>query len=233
MVDEQADSLKPAADKFKLEVKTAKDLQRTPVPGATGPLASPKLLEAVFGKDAAQNKRNTEAVETGPNQLVSARVLQYAPARTQTFAEASAKVRELVVAHQAFALAKSEGEARLAELKKSPASPMGQPNVTVSRAQTKDLPRPIVDAALKAPADALPAFVGVDLKDEGYAVVKLLKVAGRDAAVADERRAQQQYAQAWGDAEAQAYYAALKARFKVEVKGIPADAAASTAGASN
>jgi len=217
MVYEQADSLKPAADKFKLELKTAKDVQRTPAPGATGPLASAKFLAAAFGKDAVQNKRNTEAVETGPNQLVSGRVVQYAPARTQTFAEVSAKVRELVVARLAAALAKSEGEARVAALKKAPDSPMGQPNITVSRAQNKDTPRVIVDAVLKAPADKLPDFIGVDLKDEGYAAVKLVKIAGRDAALADERRGQQQYAQAWGDAEAQAYYAALKSRFKVEL----------------
>jgi peptidyl-prolyl cis-trans isomerase D len=61
----------------------------------------------------------------------------------------------------------------------------------------------------------------VDLKDDGYAVVKLSKVLGRDPALADVQRAQQQYAQAWGDAESQAYYAALKARFKVDVKGVP------------
>ena len=144
----------------------------------------------------------------------------------------SAKVRELVVARLAAALAKSEGEARVAALKKAPDSPMGQPNITVSRAQNKDTPRVIVDAVLKAPADKLPDFIGVDLKDEGYAAVKLVKIAGRDAALADERRGQQQYAQAWGDAEAQAYYAALKSRLKVDVKGVP-DAAASAAGMGN
>jgi peptidyl-prolyl cis-trans isomerase D len=221
MVYEQSDSLKPVLDKFKLELRTAKDLKRAPAPGATGPLASAKFLEALFGNDVLRNKRNTEAVEAGPNMLVSGRVVQYAPARTQTFAEVSAKVRELVVAEQAAALARSEGEARLAALRKAPDSPMGQPNLTVSRAQTREQPRPLIDAVLKAPADKLPDFVGVDLKDDGYAVVKLSKVLGRDPALADVQRAQQQYAQAWGDAESQAYYAALKARFKVDVKGVP------------
>jgi peptidyl-prolyl cis-trans isomerase D len=46
-------------------------------------LASAKLLAAVFGNDAIKNKRNTEAVEVGPNQLAAARVLQHQPARVQ------------------------------------------------------------------------------------------------------------------------------------------------------
>jgi peptidyl-prolyl cis-trans isomerase D len=87
MVYEQSDSLQPVIDKLKLEKKTA-TVQRTPaVPGATGPLASAKLLEAVFGNEAVANKRNTDAVEVGPNQLVAARVVQHSPARTLPLAE--------------------------------------------------------------------------------------------------------------------------------------------------
>ncbi len=70
IVYEQADSLKPAADKFKLELQTAKGLTRSPAPGATGPLASPKLLEAIFSTDAIRNKRNTDAIEIAPTQMV-------------------------------------------------------------------------------------------------------------------------------------------------------------------
>jgi peptidyl-prolyl cis-trans isomerase D len=88
----------------------------------------------------------------------------------------------------------------------------------VSRATAKDLPRPVVDAALRASPAALPVPVGVDLGDDGYAVLRVTKVLGRDPIAADTARAQSQYAQAWGDAEAQAYYAALKSRLKVEVK---------------
>src|SRR3989344_4472669 len=60
-VYEQADSLKPVADKLKLKVQTASSLTRTPAPGAVGPLANPKFLEALFSSDSVQNKRNTEA----------------------------------------------------------------------------------------------------------------------------------------------------------------------------
>ena len=217
LVYEQADSLKPAADRLKLEVRTAKGVTRTPAADAAGPLASPKLLEALFSADALRNKRNTEAVETSASTLVSARITQYSPAATPPLAEVSAKVREKVVAIQAAALARKEGEARLAALRQTPTTDLGSPPMTVSRAQAKDLPRPVVDAVLKAPANPLPAVTGVDLGNDGYAVARVLKILGRDPIAADATQASAQYAQSWAAAEAQAYYAALKSRFKVEV----------------
>jgi len=81
-VYEQADSLKPIADRLKLEVKTASNLTRTPAPGVTGVLANPKFLNAIFSPDSVDKKRNTEAVETASNQLVSGRITQYSPVRT-------------------------------------------------------------------------------------------------------------------------------------------------------
>jgi peptidyl-prolyl cis-trans isomerase D len=217
LVYEQADSLKPAADRLKLEVRTAKGVTRTPAADAAGPLASPKFLEVLFSADVLRNKRNTEAIETSANTLVSARITQYSPAATPPLADVSAKVREKVVAIQAAALARKEGEARLAALRQAPTTDLGTPPLTVSRAQAKELPRPVIDAVLKAPANPLPAVTGIDLGNDGYAVARVVKILGRDPIAADAAQASAQYAQSWASAEAQAYYAALKSRFKVEV----------------
>ena len=234
-VYEQADSLKPVADKLKLQVRTLQNVTRAPGPDTKGPFANIKLLDALFSADSVRNKRNTEAVEVGPNQLVSARVTQHMPARKLPFAEVKAKVRERVVAAQAAALARKEGEVQLAAWKKDATGAALQPAVVVSRSKpTGDLPRAVVDAALKAPADPAPAWTGVDLGEQGYAVVKINKVLPRDPAVADAARSQAQYAQAWAAAESQAYYAALKDRYKVQITGdakatAAADRAASAA----
>jgi peptidyl-prolyl cis-trans isomerase D len=75
----------------------------------------------------------------------------------------------------------------------------------------------VIDAVLKAPANPLPAAAGVDLGNDGYAVARIVKILGRDPIAADAKQASAQYAQSWAAAEAQAYYAALKSRFKVEV----------------
>ncbi len=231
MVYEQPDSLKSVVDKFKLELRTAQNVKRTPVPGAAGPVANAKFLEALFGNDAIRNKRNTEAIETAASTLVSGRVVKYEAAHQLPLAEMKAKVRERLVVVQAAALARKLGEARLAELRAAPASAMVEAAVTLSRAQPGDLPAKLVDAVLKAPTTTLPAAIGVDLGDAGYAVAKIGKVLGRDPVTADASRAQSQYAQAWGDAESQAYYNALKTRFKVELRpgALPAGEAASAA----
>ncbi len=224
MVYEQSDSLKPVLDKFKLELKKADGVARTPVPGASGPLVNPKFLEALFGNDAIRNKRNTDAVETAPSQLVSGRIVRYAPARLLPLAEVSAKVRERVLATQAATAARKDGEARLAALKLAPQTALPGDAIVVSRAQPRDLPRPVLDAVLRAPSGTLPAFVGVDLGEQGYTVTKLVKVLGRDPVASDLAQAQTQYLQAWAGAETQAYYTALKSRFKVDVKAMAAAA---------
>ena len=224
LVYEQPDSLKPAVDKLKLEVKSVAGVTRNAAPGAAGPLANSKFLDALFGNDSIRNKRNTEAIETGPSQLVSGRIVQYAPARLLPFADVTAKVRERVVAAQASALTRKDGEARLAALKAAPQTELAGDAQVVSRAQAKDLPRPLLDAVLRAPSTSLPAFIGVDLGAQGYAVAKLVKVLGRDPIASDMVQAQTQYLQAWSAAEGQAYYNALKKRFKVDVNAAAAAA---------
>jgi peptidyl-prolyl cis-trans isomerase D len=215
-VYEQPDSLQPVIDKFKLDKRTA-TVGREPAPGATGALASTRLLEAVFGNDALNLKRNTDAIEVGPNQLVSARVVSHQPEHTLPLAEVRERVRQAVVEEQAKALARKEGEARLAEVKAAAEVALPKSG-TVSRAQLQGLPRAVVDAALRADPAALPATQGVDLGEQGYAVLRVLRVLPRDpAAGGGDAALRGQYAQAWAAAEAQAYYDALKLRYKVKV----------------
>jgi peptidyl-prolyl cis-trans isomerase D len=217
-VYEQSDSLKPVADKLKLEIRSAPVVTRTPQPGATGPLANPKFLSALFAPDAVERKRNTEAVEFGPNQMVAGRITKYSPARTKPFDEVKAQVRDAVVAAKAAELAKKDGEAKLAAWKASPASAELPAAVPLSRQDAGKQPRPVIDAALRADPSRLPAFVGVDLGADGYAVVKVNKILGREApppAQADQEL--QQYGRAWTMAESTAYYDLLKERFKVQI----------------
>jgi peptidyl-prolyl cis-trans isomerase D len=213
-VYEQSDSLQPVIDRLKLEKRTAK-VQRTPAPGATGALGSAKLLEAVFANDAVKNKRNTDAVEVGANQLAAARVVEHKPARALPLAEVRDQVRQQLVAESAAAMARKDGEARLAEVQKAGGEGL-PPALTLSREQPAGQPRAVVEAALKADPAKLPSLQGVLLDGQGYAVLRVTKVLGAEAqAVAGERA--QQYARALAEAETEAYLDALKARFKVKV----------------
>ncbi len=214
-VYQQYDSLQPVIDKLKL-AKHSATVARVPAAGASGPLASQKLLEAVFGSESVQNKRNTEAIETGPNQLTSARMVKHEPAHTLALSEVKARVRAAVVAQQAAALARKDGEARLAEVQKSGAAlPTA---VTLSRNQTEGMPRSVIDAVLRADVSKGPATVGVDVGNVGYVVVRVLKTLPHEALPGGDGPLLAQVGQAWTTAETEAYLAALKKRQKVELK---------------
>lgn len=217
-VYEQADSLKPVADKLKLEIKTADQLARRPLPGVSGVLASEKFLNALFAADLLANKRNTEAVETAANQLVSGRVVVYQPARTLPLAEVQSQVQAQVVAAKASELAQKEGAEKLA-LWKTGTAPANLPAAqVVSRDQSLNLPAPVLLAALRADPAKLPAWVGVDLRQQGYALVRVNRVVPREASAQEAlRQARDQYAQSWAGAESQAYYALLKEKLKAEI----------------
>ncbi|MDR7332293.1 peptidylprolyl isomerase [Roseateles asaccharophilus] len=226
LVYEQSDTLQPAADKLKLQLQTA-TVRRQAQPGAVGPLASAKLLEAVFAPEALTNKRNTEAIETGPSQLVSARIVQHNPARVPPLADVKDRARLLLVQKLAAAEAKKAGEARLAALKSNPADLAGlEAAVTVSRAKPMGLTRAQLEAVLGADAAKLPATAGVLADDGSYVVVRINQLQPRDPAVVDDKVAARQYAAAWARAEGQAYMSALKSQYKAVINvAAPASAA--------
>ena len=217
-VYEQSDSLKPVADKLKLEVKVAQGVSRVPARDAAGVLASSKFLAALFSADAIEKKHNTEAVETGSNQLTSGRITQYAAARTQPFSEVNAAVRERLIATKAAELALKEGKEKVVAWKSTPGSAVMPASKVVSRDQPQNIEPAVLIAALRADTSSLPNFVGVDLGPRGYAVVRINKVVPNEpkpeAAVAQDRN---QYSQWWSGAENQAYYEFLKKHFKAEI----------------
>lgn len=231
MVYEQADSLKPAADKFKLTIQTADNVTRKPNPaqGAQNPLNNEKVLKALFSEESVQKKRNTEAVQVAPNTLVAARIVDYRPATVRKFEEVEAKVREGYIAQQAAELARKDGEARLEALKKADSADGFGAVQTVSRAKADGVPPKAVEAVMRADATKLPAVVGVDLGADGYAVYRISKVSQPAQANPAQRQAEaQQLSQLAGQADLQAFYESLKARSKVKLL-TPADKQAQNA----
>ena len=217
-VYEQSDSLKPVADRLKLQIKTAENVLRQPTPGASDPLANPKFLNALFSSDAIEKKRNTEAVEVGPNQLASGRIVQYSAARTRPLADVVKDVRALWLAERGSEEARKDGIATLAAWQAAPATAVLAAPIVVSRDQAGQLPTQVVAAALRADTTVLPVFAGVDLGSQGYAIVKVGKVVPRDPPVEAALQTQRnQYSEQWTAAEALAYYNGLKERAKAEI----------------
>jgi len=62
-VEDQSDSLKPVADKLKLQIQTIDNVTRTPNPAlANSPIGNEKVLKALFADDVIKNHRNTAAI---------------------------------------------------------------------------------------------------------------------------------------------------------------------------
>lgn len=218
IVYQQPDSLAPAAEKLGLTIQKASGVARLPAPGAKGVLASRNFLNALFAPDSLERKHNTEAIEIGPNQLASGRVASYSPARVQAFDEVKDKVRAQFIADRAAALAKADGEAKLAAWQAKPDSAAFGPAVTVSRLNLQRQPPAVVDVALRADSAKLPTLVGADLGLQGYAVVRVVKSVPRAAPAPDQAKQEnEQFAQAVGAAENAAYYDMLKSRYKAEI----------------
>ena len=218
LVYEQSDSLKPAAERLKLEIQQASGLTRDASPSAgASVLTNPKFLASIFSADSIEKKRNTEAVELGANLLAAARITQHSPARTLPLEEVKARVLEQVKAIQSAERARQEGSAKLAQWKASPESAKLPASVVISRESKQQLPTALIEAALRASTQTLPAWVGVDLGTSGYAVVKVEKIVPRDTAQ-NRAREREQYAQWWASAEGLAYYRLLKEKFKAEIK---------------
>ena len=224
-VYEQADALKPVADKLKLSLQQATGVSRQPGK-APSALDNPKLLQALFSDDAIGKRRNTEAIETAPNTLVSARVLKHYPAAVRPLAEVRDEVRKQWVQTEAAEMARKEGLAKLQAWQAKPEDAQLGAALVLARDKPQSQPQALVDAVLRADPTKLPAIVGVDLGTEGYAVARVNKIVPREAQPeAQAAQTRQQFAQLWGQAEIQAYLSALKKQYKVELLAHPAKSA--------
>ncbi|MDE1998905.1 MAG: peptidyl-prolyl cis-trans isomerase, partial [Burkholderiales bacterium] len=215
-VYEVSDSLKPVADELKLPLQSATGILHHPDGKDQGVLSNPRLLDALFDPTNRSKGRNTEAIEVGPNKLVSARIVKYEPAAKLPFDQVQDKVREHWVEAESVKLARKDAQAKMALWEKSPEQATLPAPVEMSRRNMFGQPAAVLEAVLKMPADKLPSWQVIDLGAEGSAVVKLLKVLPPNLAPAEVREAQEQFGPIWGRAEADAYYRALQREYKVQ-----------------
>jgi peptidyl-prolyl cis-trans isomerase D len=179
MVYEQPDSLKPAAERFKLKIQTSGWITRAGGE-SSGPLDNRKVLVALFSSDALNNKRNTDAIEVATGTLVAARVVEHQPAAQRQLDEVKNEIAALLQRQEAGELARKDGEAKLAELRKGGAAGVkwGAP-MTVSRRDPKKLPGEVLRPVMAADTSKLPAYVGLPAGD-AYMLVRVSKVVEGD-----------------------------------------------------
>jgi peptidyl-prolyl cis-trans isomerase D len=221
LVYEQSKTLQPAADKFHLQMQTA---TVTPKPNQSlppdSPLNNPKFLAAVFASDSVDQHNNTQAIDVGNSSLISARVTNFKPAAVPAFDAVKDAVRQRVVVQQAADMARAEGKTKLAALQKSKSTDGFAAAVKVARNDAQGLSPAAVSAVFKVDPQTLPAYVGVDLGNDGFAIYRVNAVTSGETLDATRiRAAQQQLGQVAGEAYGQAYLDALRARADVKTYG--------------
>ena len=221
-VDEQNESLKPAADKLGLTVQIADKLTRTPSPAlGDSPVNNAKFLTALFTANSIKTKRNIEAVEVAPSVLVAGRVVEHKPASVRPLAEVEPAIREIVLKEEAGKLAKKAGDAKIAAAKAGDVAGFGEVKV-VTRSKAPTIAPAAAEAVLKTDATTLPAYVGVNVPGAGYGVYRISKV-GQPAQPDLARRKSDQDAigSLLAQQEMASYIEALKVKAKSVIKVKP------------
>lgn len=183
IVYEQSGSLKPATDKFGLQLQTSGWLSRD---DGSKFFKSEKLMNMVFSDEVLKEKRNTEAIEVSANNMVAARLVEYKPSAPRSFDEVKGGIEALLKLEQAEKLATQKGEAALAKLK---AGDSGKdlewiPTVTVDRKNAQGLTEGVMNRVFKIDASKLPAYAGFVNGKTGYSIVQVGRI--DDALVTDD-----------------------------------------------
>ncbi|OGA64539.1 MAG: hypothetical protein A3G81_24325 [Betaproteobacteria bacterium RIFCSPLOWO2_12_FULL_65_14] len=216
MVYEQSESLKPVAERFKLQLQTTGWITRSG-DQELGVLNNPKLIAALFSGDSLNNRRNTDAIEVAPGTLVAARVLEHQPEAQRKFDEVKNEIAERLRRQEAAELAQKEGAAKLEQLRKGADAGVkwGAPK-TVSRRDPQGLQGAVLRSVVTADVGKLPAYVGVAIPEAGYLLVRISKVIEADP----KQLAQEATARAAGllsNAQYNAYVASLRQQADIEV----------------
>src|SRR5947208_4026452 len=215
LVYEQPEALAPAAERFKLKVQRAQGVTRQSAPVAA--LNNARLLAALFADDSIKNRRNTEAVETAPSVLVSARVLDHKPASQRPFDDVKDGIAKQLAQQEALVLARRQGAERLEELKKGDASGVrfGATRL-VSRDEPQDLGAEALSKVFGADASKLPVYVGME-SNNGYVIYRVTRVVDVQPDETRERSVQSELGRAGGTQEFKSFLDGLRADAKVEI----------------
>jgi len=173
-VYEQSDTLKPAADLAGVKIEQSGWLVKG---AAASEPWTEKMLQAVFTDETVKNKRNTAAIEVAPNTLVAARVLEHRPAATRALGEVQETIRQKLLHQQASELAVRQGKALLEQLQRGDKPALNWTAAqAVSRAQHGSLDKGLVRKIFQADAARLPQYVGAEMPQNGYLLVRIDEV---------------------------------------------------------
>jgi len=221
LVYEQADSLAGAAKTLNLKLEVTPLITRAQAQALAK--GNAKFVQALFAPESIQSRRNTEAIEFGPNALIAARIVDYKPATPRPFDDVKDEILRQLTYKAATEAAQNAGRAKLALLRegkddKQAGVTFAKP-VSLTRNQVQaGFPPDALTQIFQASQDKLPAYVGSTNERGDYSIYKVTAVT--TPAVADKAKldaASARLTEQIGREMYTAYLATLKARADVKI----------------
>ena len=214
-VYEQSSSLDVVSKKFNLPIQKTDWISRNE---SDKFFKNEALMNALYSKESIKDRRNTEAIEVTPNNLISARVVDYKAQSTKPFAEVKKSIEDYLKFEAAKKLVATEGEAALKSVADASRKIDWQATVLVDRKNTKGLSQAVTNHAYKMPTDKLPSYSGFVDGNNGYVIVKVSKVAfPNDENEENKKEFASSYTEALSNEYLSAYLKGLKAKASVSV----------------
>ena len=214
-VYEQSSSLDAVSKRFNLPIQKTDWISRN---DSDKFFKNEALMSALYSNESIKNHRNTEAIEVTPNNLISARVVDYKAQSTKPFADVRKNIEDYLKFESAKKMVASEGEVALKSLTDASRKIDWQPATLVDRKNTKGLSDAVVNHAYKMPTDKLPSYSGFIDGNNGYVIVKVNKVSFPNDSNEENKQAfASDYTEALSAEYLSAYLKGLKAKASVSV----------------
>lgn len=214
-VYEQSSSLDAVSKRFNLPIQKTDWISRN---DSDKFFKNEALMSALYSKESIKDHRNTEAIEVTPNNLISARVVDYKAQSTKPFADVRKNIEDYLKFESAKKMVASEGEVALKSLTNASHKIDWQPTTLVDRKNTKGLSDAVVNHAYKMPTDKLPSYSGFMDGNNGYVIVKVNKVSFPNESNEENKQAfASDYSEALSAEYLSAYLKGLKAKASVSV----------------
>lgn len=217
MVFSQSDSLKPAAETFKLTIQTSDWITKD---GGGDPLiAKSALLGKIFSEESIKNRRNTDAVEVSPNTLISARVLEHKESSLIPLEDVKSDVRRKMQLDKAAKLIADEGKAALERVRKGETQGISwSAPALVSLDKPGDVQPQAARDVFGADPGKLPAFVGTSLPDGRFVIYRVSRIIEAPEPTPEQRKElAEQLRQITAQQQFEAYMQAVKASAGVQI----------------
>ena len=214
-VYEQSSSLDAVSKKFNLPIQKTDWISRS---DSDKFFKNEALMNALYSKESIKDHRNTEAIEVTPNNLISARVVDYKAQTTKPFTDVKTSIEDYLKFEAAKKLVASEGEAALKSVADASRKIDWQAAVLVDRKNAKGLSDTVINHAYKMPTDKLPSYSGFVDGDNGYVIVKVSQVSfPNDDNEDNKNEFASSYTEALSLEYLSAYLKGLKAKASVSV----------------